>query len=59
MKGFHRNNEEYYEEQVRDLEINDLILLKNKGLKDKEMAEELGIPKSYIDELLEQHRRDF
>ncbi|AFS78739.1 hypothetical protein Curi_c17320 [Gottschalkia acidurici 9a] len=50
---------DFYENQVSNMSINDIFLLKDMGLRENELAQELKIPKSYINELIYEHRKDF
>ncbi|RKD34645.1 hypothetical protein [Thermohalobacter berrensis] len=38
---------------LRDIDLHDFIELSNKGLSNDELARELGIPKTYINKVLD------
>ena len=50
---------DFYENQVSNMSINDIFLLKDMGLCENELAQELKLPRSYINELIYEHRKDF
>lgn len=50
---------DFYEDQVSGLNLHDLRLLEEIGLKDDEISTQLKLPKSFIIQLMYEHRKDY
>lgn len=50
---------DFYEDQVSGLSVHDLRLLEDIGLKDEEISTQLKLPKSFINQLMYEHRKDY
>lgn len=50
---------DFYEDQVSNMEIHDLFRLEEMGLSERDIAEQLKVPKSLVNQLMYEHRKDF
>ena len=50
---------DFYEGQVSNMEIHDLLVLEELGLDEKDISKQLNIPVSFVNQLMYEHRKDF
>ena len=50
---------DFYEGQVSNMEIHDLLRLEEMGLDENDMSRQLNIPKAFVSQLMYEHRKDF
>lgn len=50
---------DFYEGQVSNMEIHDLLRLEEMGLDEIDMSRQLNIPKAFVSQLMYEHRKDF
>ncbi len=50
----HKNNRRF-----RDIDFHDFIEMKERGLSDSEISKELGVPKSYVNKLGNDFRKNY
>lgn len=50
---------DFYEGQISNMEIHDLLKLKEIGLDEGDISRQLDIPKAFVNQLMYEHRKDF
>ena len=50
---------DFYEGQISNMEIHDLLALEELGLDDRDISRQLNIPVSFVNQLMYEHRKDF